>query len=187
MRKILISGIVGGIVVFIWGVISHVVLPIGEAGIRTIPNEDVVIRAMKETIHEPGLYFFPGLDMSREPTSAEQQAWEAKYRAGPTGILVYHPRGEQPLSPRQLITELVSNVMGALIAAFLLSLTATSFGVRALFVALLGLFCWLSISVSYWNWYRFPTAFIAAEGIDQIVGWLLAGLTMAAILKDRKS
>ena len=183
MKKILIGGIVGGIVIFVWGAVSHMVLPLGETGIKQIPNEDAVIAAMRQSIPEPGLYFFPGMDMSHKPSDEEQKAWTAKYTAGPTGILVYHPQGEAPVSPRQLLTELASNVLMALLAAFLLSMASGSFGRRVLFVALLGLFSWLSISVSYWNWYGFPTDFSLAEAVDQVVGCFLAGLVLAAIVK----
>ena len=50
-------------------------------------------------------------------------------------------------------------------------------------VMLLGLFAWLSISVSYWNWYQFSNEFTRAEAIDQIGGWLVGGLALAAIVK----
>jgi len=33
MSRILIAGLVGGIVVFIWSAFSHMVLPLGEAGL----------------------------------------------------------------------------------------------------------------------------------------------------------
>lgn len=46
-------------------------------------------------------------------------------------------------------------------------------------VAGLGLFAWISISLSYWNWYAFPADFVVAEGIDQVAGWFLAGLAVA--------
>ena len=35
--RLLLAGIVGGIVVFIWGAITHVVLPLGEMGIQNLP------------------------------------------------------------------------------------------------------------------------------------------------------
>ena len=38
--RLLLAGIVGGIVVFIWGAITHVVLPLGEMGIQNLPNEE---------------------------------------------------------------------------------------------------------------------------------------------------
>ena len=127
MKRVLIGGIVGGIVVFTWGAFAHMVLPTGEMGIKQIPNEDAVIAAMKSSIQEPGFYFFPGMDMSHKPTEDEQKAWNAKYEAGPTGILVYHASGSTPLSPKQLFTELPSNVSAALLAAFVLSHVAAGF------------------------------------------------------------
>jgi hypothetical protein len=54
---------------------------------------------------------------------------------------------------------------------------------RVLLVALMGLFGFVSISISYWNWYGFPTDFTVAEAITEVVGWLLAGLVMAAIVR----
>jgi hypothetical protein len=181
--RILLAGVLGGIVVFIWGAITHVVLPLGEMGIQNLPNEEAIVEELKAGIPEPGLYFFPGMDTSRELTVEEQQAWEAKYTAGPTGILVYHPAGTQPLSPKLLLTELVADIAAALLAAFILAQTVGSFALRVLLVGLMGIVAWFSISVSYWNWYGFPTAFIMAEGIDQFVGWLLAGSPMAAVVK----
>jgi hypothetical protein len=183
MKRILIGGIVGGIVVFVWGAISHMVLPTGKMGIKQIPNEEAVLSAMKASIQEPGFYFFPGMDMSRQPTPEEESAWNAKYLAGPTGVLVYHPTGSAPLSPKQLINELLSNIVAAILAAFVISHVAAGFGRRALIVTLLGLFAWMSISVSYWNWYGFPSSTTMAEAIDQVGGWLFGGLALAAIVK----
>ena len=48
MLKIVLAGLVGGLVVFAWSAFSHMVLPTREAGIRQIPNEDAVLSALKE-------------------------------------------------------------------------------------------------------------------------------------------
>lgn len=172
---------------FIWSALSHMVPPLGEMGIRILPNEEVVVEAMRGAICEPGLYLFPGFDMSRKQSKAEKEAWAAKYRRGPVGLLVYHPQGQQPLAPGQLLTQLITDVIAGTIAAFLLTQVVASFGLRVLLVALLGLFSWVEVSLPYWNWYGFPAAFTAAEGIDQVVGWSLAGLVLAAIVKPTRS
>jgi hypothetical protein len=181
--KVLIAGILGGIVVFIWGAITHMVLPLGEMGIQSLPHEDEIVGELKEGISESGLYFFPGMDKSRDLSPEEQKAWEAKYMAGPTGLLVYHPIGSKPLGAKQLLGELGADIAAALLAAYILSFIVASFTQRVLLVGLLGLIAWLCVSVSYWNWYGFPAPYILAEGIDQFVGWLLAGMPMAAIVK----
>jgi hypothetical protein len=187
MKRILIAGLVGGLVMFAWGAFSHMALPLGEMGIRSLPGEDTVIPAMKAAIHEPGFYLFPGMDMSTTPTPEQERAWEAKVLAGPTGVLVYNPGGQQHLSLKNLLTELGSNIVAALLAAFLLSLIGGPTGKRALSMAVIGLVGWLSISISQWNWYQFPGALTAAEGIDQVVSWFLTGLAMAAIVKSPES
>jgi hypothetical protein len=184
MKKILLPGILGGLVVFIWSAIAHMVLPIGEMGLKSIPqNEDAVLSAMKSSIQEPGLYFMPGMEMGRKPTDEENKAWQAKYEAGPTALLVYHPAGEKAMSPGQLSRQLLFDVLGGLIAALIISMTVASLGMRVVIAALMGLFAWLTVSVPHWNWYRFPAAFIIGEGLDGVIGYLLGGLVIAWLVQ----
>jgi hypothetical protein len=152
-------------------------------GIHKLPNEEGVLATFRSSITEPGFYFFPGLDHSRTASQSEKEAFMAKIQQGPTGILVIHPEGAEAMSPKQLGTELATNVVSALLAAWLLSKVASGFTGRVLFVTLLGVFGFITISVPYWNWYGFPTDFTTAEGIDQVVGWFLAGLVLAAIVR----
>jgi hypothetical protein len=153
-------------------------------GLKTIPNnEDAVFTALKSNIQEPGLYLMPGYDMSRTPTEAEMAALFAKAEAGPTAFLVYHPTGAKVMTPGQLIREALFNIVCGLIAAFIISATVASLASRAIMVTLMGLFAWLSISASHWNWYRFPTAFAIGEGLDQVIGWLLSGFLMAWMIQ----
>jgi hypothetical protein len=188
-KRILLGGVVGGVVMFIWGAVSHMVLPLGEVGIKQIPNEAAAIAAMRDNIKEAGFYFFPGEEHTPGMTEEQQQAamkrWEDKFRQGPTGILIYQPGGQEPLSPGQLLTELTSNIAAALVAAFLLWQASGlgGFGGRVLFVTLLGLVSSLAIDVSYWNWYGFPTSFTLATMADQVIGFLLVGLVLAKMVK----
>jgi uncharacterized membrane protein len=38
------------------------------------------------------------------------------------------------------------------------------------------------VTASYWIWYGFPGAFIAAGLVTEFAGWLLAGLAIAKIV-----
>jgi len=186
-KKILLAGVLGGVVMFIWGAVSHMLLPLGEIGIKEIPNEQPVLEAMQKVIHEPGFYFFPGLGMPHNTADeAATKAWEEKYRRGPVGVLVYQPQGAEVMSPGQLLTELASNILAMLIAAYLLVQAAgnlASFGARVMFVGLLGLLASAAILISYWNWYGFPTDFMLAGALDEVLGFSLAGTVLAAIIK----
>lgn len=191
-KKIVLGGIIGGVLMFIWSAVSHMLLPIGSMGIKSIPNEDAVLAAMKTNITEPGFYFFPGEGMmeaqsgSKEQQDAAMAAWTKKYEAGPRGVMVYYPTGETPMPPSKLIFEGLSDVVGALIAAFLLSmatLRVRSFAGRVGFVTLLGLLAWILIEFSYWNWYGFPPAYVTGTLIDQVVGMAFAGVGIAIVFR----
>jgi hypothetical protein len=185
MARVLLGGLVAGIIVFMWGFVSHTALPLGSAGIKVLPNESAVMMVLKGTIDQPGVYLFPGLDPDAPPDEQQQAAWRKAYLAGPNGFLAYQPVGRDPFSPMLMITELASNILGGLLAAFIVYHVAANALVRVQIVMLMGLFAWISISVSHWSWYRFPTAFFVAEGIDQVVGWFLAGLVIARMVKPR--
>jgi hypothetical protein len=183
MSRVMLGGLLAGVVVFFWGAVSHMALPLGTMGIHQIPNEDGMLAAFRGSITAPGVYFFPGLDHSKPASKSETEAVYAKIKQGPTGILVIHPEGGEAMSPRQLGTELATNVGCALLAAWLLTHVVSGYARRVLFVTLLGVFGFVTVSVPYWNWYGFSTDFTAAEAIDQIVGWFLAGLILAAIVR----
>ena len=52
MKRIFLAALLGGIAMFIWTSIAHMALPLGEAGIREIPNEAAVLSAMQSNIAE---------------------------------------------------------------------------------------------------------------------------------------
>jgi hypothetical protein len=58
--RVLFTSILGGIVMFVWTLLAHMALPLGEAGITEIPNESAVLSSMKSNIGDKrGLYIFP--------------------------------------------------------------------------------------------------------------------------------
>lgn len=181
--RVVAAGVVGGVVMFIWGAVSHMALPLGEMGIKSMPREaeSLVMPALKFSIPERGFYFFPGMDKNDKSPEAEK-AWMEKYKTGPRGVLIFDPVGGEMMSATQLGTELGSNILASLFLAFVLAQVPGSTGKRTLFGAAMGLFAWASIDVSYWNWYRFPGEFTVAQGIDQGVGGLLTGLAIAWVL-----
>ena len=89
--RLIIAAILGGIVMFAWGAVSHMVLNIEGASLKPMPNEAAVTAAMKSNIAESGIYFLPGMDMSKTATAEHQAAWAAKYKEGPMAMLIYHP------------------------------------------------------------------------------------------------
>jgi hypothetical protein len=183
MAKILIGGVVGGIVIFFWGFVSHMLLPIGEMGMQSLPREEALNAAIKADVVEPGLYFVPGRDMSKAQSKEEMQAHMEKVTKGPYGFMVIHPNGRDVSLGKRLPIEFGTNVVCALLAAILVSQLRPGFIVRVACVTLVGLLASIMISVPYWNWYGFPTEFTLAQIVEHGVGWFLAGIVLAAIVR----
>jgi hypothetical protein len=190
-KRVLLTAVLGGLAMFFWLFIAHMLTPLGMTGLRDIPNEETVRTALGTNIAEPGMYVIPGLGIkpgaSRDEMNAAMQRAADKELNGPSGILIYHPRGVKALTPGQLLTELGNNILQALFAAILLSFAAarlTSYISRVGFVALAGLMAGITTNVSYWNWYGFPTSYTVAYAFTEIMGYVCIGLVAAAIIKN---
>jgi hypothetical protein len=188
MKRILIGGILGGIAIFVVSSILHMLTPLAHAGLKAMPNDPAIERSLKETFpKEDGLYLFPGTDMEKKMTEAEEAAIMAKYQAGPTGMLLFYPKGRTFSFGGLLAKEFISDIVLALIAAFIVSLTVASFGQRVILVTLLGFLAWLAISFSHLNWYGFPLNFELAELVDQVAGFLLCGIILAWLYRSHRA
>ena len=189
--KILLAGILGGIVMFIWTSIAHMALPLGEAGIREIPNESAALSTMQSNIGEnTGLYIFPGLgvskDASRQEKSEAMKHMSEKMAANPSGILMYHAPGRPFALGKSLGIEFGTELLESILVVFLLAQTRIgSFPGRVGFVLVAGILAAISTNVSYWNWYGFPCVYTASYMLIQIVGFFLVGIVAALMLPKR--
>jgi hypothetical protein len=187
--KILLAGILGGTVMFIWTSIAHMALPLGEAGIGEIPNESAVLSAMQSNIgDQTGLYIFPGPGVGKNATRQEKNEamkhMGEKIATNPSGILMYHAPG-RPLALGKLLgVEFVAELLEAILVVFLLAQTRiASFAGRVGFVLVAGILAAIATNVSYWNWYGFPCVYTASYMFIQIVGFFLVGIVAAFMLR----
>jgi hypothetical protein len=187
--KILLAGILGGIVMFIWTSIAHMALPLGEAGLGEIPNESTVLSAMQSNIGEQtGLYVFPGRGLGKNATRQEKEEamkhMSEKIATNSSGILMYHAPG-RPLSLGKLLgVEFGTELLEAILVVFLLAQTRiASFAGRVGFVLVAGILAAIATNVSYWNWYGFPCVYTVSYMLIQIVGFFLVGIVAALVLR----
>jgi hypothetical protein len=193
IMKILLAGILGGLVLFFWSYLAHDFLGLGEIGIKEIPHEAAVMSAVQGANPRPGLYLFPGMGLGPNPTTKQQRdampEYMKKYEQVPHGMLIYHPpTGPMPFGA-MLGKQFTLTVVEALLAALLLSCGAAghSYLGRMGFVALLGILAALATNSEYWIWYEFPGNYTAGYMATQIIGFLLAGFVIAALIKSDTS
>jgi hypothetical protein len=189
VRKILIAGVLGGLMLFVWESVAHMVLPLGTAGIKALANEPAVLAALKENVKEAGFYFFPAPEDRPGMTAAQKQ--EAMARAeqmmlsGPVGLMQVHPEGDEGMTASRLLVQCLADIVAMFVAALVLAQMKSlqGFAARLGIVVVLALFPPLRTEIPMWNWYGFPTAYTAAQLALHLIGFLLGGLILVKLIK----
>lgn len=182
MKKTIIGGVVGGLILYIWGALAWTILPLHVPSLHTLPNEEAVTSLLRSTVTERGMYIFPAHPM----TAADQDAWNEKFRRGPIGMLNLIPNGEDPNMPSQFIAGLIITLISGFLAAWFLSRSTaegSSYVSRVVYCAMLGVFISFGSHLLAWNWLYYPMDYTTAMVADTIIGWILAGLGISAIVK----
>lgn len=188
MLRIVLAAVLAGVGMFMWEFVHHMFTPLGEMGVKSIPRDEKLMPAIGGELTEPGFYFFPHMETKADATSAEKEAamkeYSKKQASGPAGIIVLAPQGEMEMSPRTLGTQFGLDVLCGLIAGILVCITnAPTFGKRLAAVTLLGVAPVLASELPNWNWYRYPLDFTFAAAVENVVGFFVCGLIVAAIVR----
>ena len=189
-KRIILAGVLGAIAMFIWTAIAHMITPLGEAGIKEIPNDEALLAAMQSSIGaKSGLYMFPGMGLGPDASHAQRNAamkeYEAKLEKNPSGFMIYHPAGSRTMAmPRHLTIEFITELIQALLVVALLAQTRiATFGGRVGFVTVAGILAAITTNLSYWNWWGFPMAYIGPYMFIRIAGFFVVGLVAAFIFR----
>ena len=189
MKRTLLAGILGAVAMFAWTSIAHMVLPLGNIGVKEIPNEAPVLSAMNGSVGTAHwLYMFHGMGLGDNPSMKQMQdampAYQQKMASSPSGILIYHPPGRADAMGAMLGIEFGKELGMVLLAAMLLGMTRLeSYVSKVSFFAVIGLIAAVATNLSYWNWYGFPGNYTLSYMFTEFMGFLAAGLVAGAVLK----
>ena len=175
--RILIAGALAGFAMFIWSGLANLALPLGKVGISAASNEAQAQAALKTSFGDrSGLYVLPMSAMSGKATSS------------PAAVVTYLGRGEAfGVTPVKLGAEFVTELALSILAAFLLGMTRLQgFGARVGFVVALGAFAAVMTNVSNMIWFAFPLDYTLAYGATQMIGFLIAGAVIAALIPAKR-
>lgn len=187
MKKTFLAAVVGGLILLIWGFLAWLVLPLHESTMQNLPDEDIIVDILSKSIQNEAVYIFPGLPIDDSQAAMDEHI--EKYKRGPRGIIVYNPRGGDPLMIGNFVVGAVLCIIAAFVVTwFLVRSTAVSspYLVRVAYCGMFGVLITFSSYLSAWNWMGYPLSYSTAMAADAIIGWLLAGLGIAAIIKAPK-
>ena len=190
--RVIIGAIVGAVVIFLWGMSAWMVLGIHDGTINSFPESEQVAQYFREMPIESGAYMYPGIDemkpgMSAEEQKAAREAMSEKHRKGPIFMIHIQKEGLEPMPPDMMGRGLAINFVAAFIASLLLWMAACKYYLqRVLFVSLFAVFATTISHVNLWNWMLAPQDYTIAFVIDVVIGWTIAGVVIAAIVKPPK-
>lgn len=168
MKSILIGGILGGLILFIWSAVSWMALPWHHASFQKFDQEKVVEIVIQSNAIRKGIYLLP-----------HERAAE-----GPFAFVVMSPKGWGSM-PLHMAFGLLIQITGAMLvtaALVLVKKPTASFVEKFGFVLLFALAAGVVCELPYGNWWGFPMDFILLAFADLLIGWTLAGLAIAKVI-----
>ena len=195
MIKILMGGVIGGIILWVWGFVAWVVLPLHLNSMHPVPDESALVGELSRTLPGKGVYVIPWMPaetsgMPPEQLEAAMNEYTEKLRSGPNGMIFYDPGGKDPFMTGQMITGLFIFIFAASVVSWLLSRSTAAAGgyvSRVAFCGMIGVLIAVGTHLSDWNWMGYPFGWSSALMLDSVVAWLLAGLGIAAFLRPKQA
>jgi len=186
--RFILGALLSAVVLFVWGFIFWTQLPMMDLMFPALPNESSLDQALKD-IPASGEYLFPEWHAAKGKTDTpEGKIWDAKVRQGPVGRIIISKEGASPMDPKILVLGFVHFLIASVMAATLLTLALPglpTYGTRLLFVTALGVFASVTLNLMDSVWFHRPWLVPLVLTGNHIVGWFLAGLVLAGVIRPK--
>jgi hypothetical protein len=172
MRNIILAGIFGAIVLFVWNGLSWMVLPWHAKTVHSFTDETVVSKVIKDNIKNNGIY----IAQYNKPSMDDLPLVFASVSVD------YHKGMQKPL----IIYFVIDLVAALLIAYMTYFVKCPKYLSRLKFIILFALTASIICFLPFWNWWHFTINYILVSTADMLISWTLAGILMAAMLGPQK-
>ncbi len=156
-KYVAVGAIVGGIVLFLWGAVTHALLP---QPLHFFTDEAAVIQTIRINAPENGIYLGPHGIFASVALRADLAD------------------KSQHIAPN-LLLQFLSDTFSALLLALLIAKLPGGVSSRAGWAAFAGLIAFFLKIFPYWNWYGFAPPFVGQEAFDLIGKFFIGGLLLA--------
>jgi hypothetical protein len=158
------GGILGGLTMFLWGMVSWTVLPWNRANLRAFTDEAAVAQVLVANAPVRGVYVVPG------PDRAES--------TGPRAFVAFDAR-DLGVRGRPMGGGLLIQIFGGFCLTWLLIQARMGYWGRVGSAAAAGLFAGIVSDLPNWNWWNFSTGYTITSVVDHTLAGLLAGFVIA--------
>lgn len=192
-KKVLMSGIAGGIVFFIWSSFSWMVLPWHAATMHNFKNSQQVTRVLSRNVDASGIYVIPSMPNMKKKSTKEREISRSRFERsiakGPLAFVAFSKEGADPTYKKQLGLWLATLLIGATLISSLLwcGKDSMSYTCRVGFIVTIGIIVGFLSSMPGIVWWHHSIEYAAVNFFDDVIGWSLAGLVMAKIMSPKRA
>jgi len=190
MKKTMVKcAVLGGLVVFLWGVVSWMVLPWHQMAMKKFDNESKVADVIQDNTKMSGVYVLPNCfsqekGMSKEDMEKSKMKMKEMMQKGPMVFAIVKKEGMSGSMASKFIVGLIVNIVAAFFVTWLLMMTkAMAYMKQVYFVAAVAFTASLMIYLPDWVWMGMPFGCVVMHTIDLVIAWFLAGLVIAKLAK----
>ncbi len=175
------SFVLGGLVAFIWMMISWMAFSWHCWTMHGFQNESAVAQVIMNNAPKSGVYMLPDFcGVTGDLFLQKQQAM----KQGPLVFASVSREGFDFTSPWHYIASIVIQLVGALFISWILwHFRNHTYWKKVWTVVLIALIAGILAFLPAWNWWGFSFGYVLTEIIDLVIAWFLAGLVMAWAMK----
>lgn len=178
MKALVKGGLLGGVILFIWGIISWMVLPWHMTTLHTFKDEKAVAAVVQVNVPAAGTYVLPSMSQAQ----AAKEAATPAATAAPVPVIFATVAFERPTSMTYpMIIALIYQIIAAFLVTWMLTKTNLGYWGKVGFVLVFAITVDLITHLPYWNWFHFPTDYTLVAAADLLIGWFLAALVLAKV------
>jgi hypothetical protein len=189
-KKLIPAAILGGIIVFVWGLFSWMVLPFHMQTMHKFSDEQSVADTIQKNSNSgSGVYVLPNMsvfssDMSDDDIQEQMQEERDMLNNGPFMYAVVSKNGMMMGMPGAFVLGCIIQIIAAgLITFFVWDLKTRNFMGKVGYITLIGLIAGIIAILPNWLWAGFPISVVLLDMIDLVIGWFLGGLAIVRIIK----
>ena len=184
MARLLVASLASGFALFFWGFLSWVILPWHTHTFDQAADEVQFGQVLSGSLPQTGTYLLPMIPAGKM-NEQTQATFAERRQAGPIAIVHFRKEGGPPMEPMMFAYGIVINIAMGACASLILWLirgAAMAYQDRVTLIVLVGLFGAIATYGVEWNWLIRTDIYTLVNIADQLVGALIVGLIVAAII-----
>ncbi len=183
--RVLLSALLSAIVMMAWAFGFRGLLPFADMVIHPLPDADVIVLDLKQTLTESGVYYYPMPPRPSDPPDVQAEARNLHVE-GPLVQIHYRSEGAEPLGIDTLVMGFAHFFVSALLLGAVLAAAAPalpSYGARAGVGILIVLFSAVFQEGMNPIWFHHTWPFYFVQFGYDCGNAVLMGLVGAAVIK----